>query len=80
MELLLYSPSVKVLPSTQSVNHALPVFGDHDVVGGKVILDPSCQAGRLMLTVSSCCHSTNFWLNVTSDRRRLHVQFDGEKR
>ncbi|KAJ7906257.1 hypothetical protein B0H13DRAFT_2020826 [Mycena leptocephala] len=41
MELLLYSP----------VNHALPVFGDHDVVGGKVILDPSCQAGRLMLTI-----------------------------
>ncbi|KAJ7185644.1 hypothetical protein C8R46DRAFT_1061300 [Mycena filopes] len=51
MELLLYSPSVKVVPSAWSANHTLPVFGDHDVVGGKVILDPSCQSGRLMLTI-----------------------------
>ncbi|KAJ7100202.1 hypothetical protein B0H15DRAFT_920128 [Mycena belliarum] len=51
MELLLSSPYVKVVPSAWSDNHTLPVFGDHDVVGGKVILDPSCQAGRLMLTI-----------------------------
>lgn len=57
MELLLYSPYVKVVPSAWSANHTLPVFGGHDVVGGKVILDPSCQSGRLTLSVSSCCHS-----------------------
>ncbi|KAF7360317.1 hypothetical protein MVEN_00761200 [Mycena venus] len=53
MELLLYSPYVKVVPTPWSANHTLPVFGDHDVVGGKVILDPSCQSGRLMLTALS---------------------------
>ncbi|KAJ7512755.1 hypothetical protein B0H11DRAFT_1787433 [Mycena galericulata] len=51
MELLLYSPYVKVVPSAWSANHTLPVFGGNDVVGGKVILDSSCQAGRLMLTI-----------------------------
>ncbi|KAJ7892872.1 hypothetical protein B0H14DRAFT_2560105 [Mycena olivaceomarginata] len=51
MELLLYSPYVKVVPSPWSANHTLPVFGDHDIVGGKVILDPSCQSGRLVLTI-----------------------------
>ncbi|KAJ6627860.1 hypothetical protein B0H10DRAFT_313478 [Mycena sp. CBHHK59/15] len=51
MELLLYSPYVKVVPRPWTANHTLPVFGDHDVVGGKVVLDPSCQAGRLMLTI-----------------------------
>ncbi|KAJ7158185.1 hypothetical protein C8R43DRAFT_1124808 [Mycena crocata] len=51
MELLLYSPYVKVVPSAWSANHTLPVFTNNDVVGGKVILDPSCQVGRLVLTI-----------------------------
>jgi hypothetical protein len=51
MELLLYSPYVKVVPTAYNANHTLPVFGHHDVVGGKLILDPTCQSGRLMLTI-----------------------------
>ncbi|KAF7325789.1 hypothetical protein MKEN_00429500 [Mycena kentingensis (nom. inval.)] len=51
MELLVYSPYTKVVPSPYSTNHTLPVFGEHDIVGGKVILDSTCQTGRLLLTI-----------------------------
>ncbi|KAJ7666143.1 hypothetical protein DFH06DRAFT_1268270 [Mycena polygramma] len=84
MELLLYSPSVKVVPSAWNANHTLPVFGDHDVVGGQVILDPSCQAGRLMLTIEGAFtySSTEKNGDRTYDRRpekRRHVFFSSSK-
>ncbi|KAJ7485257.1 hypothetical protein FB451DRAFT_1228910 [Mycena latifolia] len=71
MELLLYSPYVKVVPSAWSANHTLPVFGDHDVVGGKVILDPSCQAGRLVLTIEGAF--------TRLPEKRRHVFFSSSK-
>ncbi|KAJ7359363.1 hypothetical protein DFH08DRAFT_686631 [Mycena albidolilacea] len=84
MELLLYSPSVKVVPSPWSANHTLPVFGDHDIVGGKVILDPSCQSGRLVLTIEGA-----FTYNPTEKdgdnnygrrpEKRRHVFFSSSK-
>ncbi|KAJ6588941.1 hypothetical protein B0H19DRAFT_1102139 [Mycena capillaripes] len=84
MELLLYSPSVKVVPSAWSANHTLPVFGDHDVVGGKVILDPSCQSGRLMLTIEGAFTYNSDEKNGDSSYGRLpekrrHVFFSSSK-
>ncbi|KAJ7683003.1 hypothetical protein B0H17DRAFT_942251 [Mycena rosella] len=88
MELLLYSPSVKVVPSAWSANHTLPVFGDHDVVTGKVILDPSCQAGRLMLTIEGAFTYTSTEKNGdrvvpsyarAADNKRRHVFYSLSK-
>jgi len=49
----LYSPSVKMVK--QSVLDGMiscPVFGDHDKVEGKIMLDPTCsQSGRLVISV-----------------------------
>ncbi|KAJ7064985.1 hypothetical protein C8F01DRAFT_1021771 [Mycena amicta] len=84
MELLIYSPSVKVVPSPWSANHALPVFGDHDVVGGKVILDPSCQSGRLMLTIEGAFTYNEKTENTSASytpypEKRRHVFFSSSK-
>jgi hypothetical protein len=52
----LYSPSVKMVK--QSVLDGMisyPVFGDHDKVEGKIMLDPTCsQSGRLVISVRFC--------------------------
>ncbi|KAF7316203.1 hypothetical protein MIND_00138700 [Mycena indigotica] len=86
MELLVYSPSVKVVSSPWSTNHTLPVFGDHDVVGGKVILDPSCQSGRLILTIEGAFtyNSTEKTENNTPSyescpEKKRHVFFSSSK-
>jgi hypothetical protein len=56
MELQLYSPSVKLHQEHTDDRGPLAVFGDHDQVGGKVILDPSCyHTGRLSISVR-CAH------------------------
>ncbi|KAF9458236.1 hypothetical protein BDZ94DRAFT_1201451 [Collybia nuda] len=52
MELQLYSPSVKLQQEHFDDRGPLAVFGDHDQVGGKVILDPSCNhTGRLSISI-----------------------------
>ncbi|KAJ7778284.1 hypothetical protein B0H16DRAFT_1659395 [Mycena metata] len=86
MELLLYSPYVKVVPSAWSANHTLPVFGEHDVVGGKIILDPSCQSGRIMLTIEGAFtyNSTEKYGDDSQSYGRLpekrrHVFFSSSK-
>ncbi|KAJ7108539.1 hypothetical protein C8R44DRAFT_713774 [Mycena epipterygia] len=87
MELLLYSPYVKVVPRAWSANHTLPVFGDHDVVGGKVILDPSCQAGRLLLTIEGAFTYNSTEKNgdnaapsyARGPEKRKHVFFSSSK-
>ncbi|KAJ7634892.1 hypothetical protein FB45DRAFT_476879 [Roridomyces roridus] len=85
MELLLYSPSVKVVPTAWSANHTLPVFGDHDVVGGKIILDPSCQTGRLMLAIQGAfVYNTEKTVDTTGPyarppEKRKHVFFSSSK-
>ncbi|KAJ7740039.1 hypothetical protein DFH07DRAFT_839722, partial [Mycena maculata] len=86
MELLLYSPYVKVVPNAWNVNHTLPVFGDRDVVGGKVILDPSCQTGRLMLTIEGAFAYSSTDKNMDTagpstrpPEKRKHVFFSASK-
>lgn len=50
MDLFIYSPSV--MDATIPGQKAIPVFGDNDQVGGKVILDPTCShSGRLSVSV-----------------------------
>ncbi|KAJ7276067.1 hypothetical protein B0H12DRAFT_1198944 [Mycena haematopus] len=84
MELLLYSPYVKVVPSPWSANHTLPVFGHNDVVGGKLILDPSCQSGRLIISIEGAFmydstekHGDNSYGRLPEKRR--HVFFSSSK-
>ncbi|KAH7906990.1 hypothetical protein BJ138DRAFT_1104681 [Hygrophoropsis aurantiaca] len=53
LEMHIYSPSVKMVrqPGTDSLV-SRPVFGDHNRVEGKVMLDPSCgQNGRLTISI-----------------------------
>ncbi|CAL1699600.1 unnamed protein product [Somion occarium] len=51
MEIHVHSPSVKVVEGRAS--HSLPVFGDHDKIGGTVHLDPklASTAGRLTISM-----------------------------
>ncbi|KAJ7185203.1 hypothetical protein C8R46DRAFT_1287558 [Mycena filopes] len=51
-EVLLYSPNVKLEPTSFSwaTSRTIPVYGDHDAVRGKIIVDPSCQSGRLVMS------------------------------
>ncbi|KAJ7211225.1 hypothetical protein GGX14DRAFT_623930 [Mycena pura] len=86
MELLIYSPSVKVVPSAWNANHTLPVFGDHDVVGGKAILNPSCQSGRLLLTIEGAFTYTSTEKTGSTSptyaplpEKRRHVFFSASK-
>nr|GAT52931.1 predicted protein [Mycena chlorophos] len=82
MELLLFSPSVKVIPTPWSTNHTLPVFGDHDVVGGKVILDPSCQTGRLVLTIEGAftyCSTVKTESYAPTPEKKRHVFYSSSK-
>ncbi|RDB30650.1 hypothetical protein Hypma_005833 [Hypsizygus marmoreus] len=52
MDLQLYSPSVKLQQDEYDGGGPLAVFGDHDQVGGKVILDPSCyHTGKLSISI-----------------------------
>lgn len=51
-QLQLYSPSVKVYQDHAEDKGPLAVFSDHDQVGGKVILDPSCyHTGKLSISI-----------------------------
>ncbi|KIJ59377.1 hypothetical protein HYDPIDRAFT_162488 [Hydnomerulius pinastri MD-312] len=53
LDMQVYSPSVKMVkqPGTENTV-SRPVFGDHDKVEGKVMLDPSCsQSGRLTISI-----------------------------
>ncbi|KAJ7701251.1 hypothetical protein B0H17DRAFT_1046295 [Mycena rosella] len=52
LEVLFYCPAVKTVSAAWSSNRTIPVYGDHDVVGGKIIVDPSCRSGRVILTIS----------------------------
>ncbi|KAF9482332.1 hypothetical protein BDN70DRAFT_801784 [Pholiota conissans] len=50
MELQLYSPSLKVY--SEDAHGPMAVFGEHDQVGGRVTLDPSCgHTGRLSISI-----------------------------
>ncbi|KAJ6586430.1 hypothetical protein DFH09DRAFT_1028637 [Mycena vulgaris] len=42
LEVLLYCPAVKTVSAAWASTRTLPAYGDHDVVGGKIIVDPSC--------------------------------------
>ncbi|KAJ7269848.1 hypothetical protein C8J57DRAFT_1180920 [Mycena rebaudengoi] len=82
MEVQIYSPSVKVIPGLWSEKHTLPVFGDHDVVGGKVILTPNCQSGRLALTIEGAFTYNSMQKGDSYGRppeRRKHVFFSSSK-
>ncbi|KAJ7765341.1 hypothetical protein B0H16DRAFT_1310164, partial [Mycena metata] len=51
-EVLVYSPQVNVEPLSFSwpTSRTLPVYGVHDSVSGKIIIDPSCRSGRLVIS------------------------------
>ncbi|CAK5274648.1 unnamed protein product [Mycena citricolor] len=85
MELLIYSPSVKMVSRPYTTNQALAVFSDQDIVSGKVILDPSCQVGRLSVTIEGAfLYSTekpndDIAPYGTIPAKRKHVFFSSSK-
>ncbi|KAF8140949.1 hypothetical protein K438DRAFT_1785263 [Mycena galopus ATCC 62051] len=80
MELLLYSPDVKVVVRGASgVADTLPVFGASDVVSGKLILHPSCQAGRLVLTIEGAFTYNCPWSHGRPPEKQRHVLFSSSK-
>ncbi|CAK5261971.1 unnamed protein product [Mycena citricolor] len=85
MELLIYSPSVKMVSRPYTTNQALAVFSDQDIVSGKVILDPSCQVGRLSVTIEGAfLYSTekpndDIAPYGTTPAKRKHVFFSSSK-
>ncbi|KAF7318998.1 hypothetical protein HMN09_00235800 [Mycena chlorophos] len=52
LEVLLYSPHVTTETTTWATNRTIPIYGDHDTVTGKIIIDPSCRSGRIYLTLT----------------------------
>ncbi|KAJ7485863.1 hypothetical protein FB451DRAFT_1128128 [Mycena latifolia] len=52
LEVLIYSPSVKTISAAWTSSRTIPAYGDHDVVTGKIIVDPSCGSGRVIVTIS----------------------------
>ncbi|KAJ7064975.1 hypothetical protein C8F01DRAFT_783906 [Mycena amicta] len=52
LEVLLYSPHVTREPTSWATNRTVPVYGDHDTVSGKIIIDPGCRLGRISLTLT----------------------------
>lgn len=71
----LYSSSIKMVKQIGLGGMiSCPVFGDHDRVEGKVILDPNCsQNGRLNISVSLMRRviQVNSITIATVDRRRV---------
>ncbi|KDQ58688.1 hypothetical protein JAAARDRAFT_176742 [Jaapia argillacea MUCL 33604] len=53
MEIHIQSPSVKTLaPRGQEIPRTLPVFGDSDLVGGKIVVAQDCsQSGRVTVSI-----------------------------
>ncbi|KAG1745185.1 hypothetical protein EDB19DRAFT_1692879 [Suillus lakei] len=53
LDMQLYSPSIKMVKQVGLDGMiSCPVFGDHDKVEGKVVLDPNCsQSGRLAISI-----------------------------
>lgn len=49
----LYSSSVKMIKQSAFDGMiSCPVFGDHDMVEGRIMLDPTCsQSGRVKISV-----------------------------
>ncbi|KAJ7785199.1 hypothetical protein DFH07DRAFT_787011 [Mycena maculata] len=52
LEVLLYCSAVTAIPGAPSTERTVPVYGAHDVIGGKIIVDPSCRTGRVVLTIA----------------------------
>ncbi|KAJ6533092.1 hypothetical protein B0H19DRAFT_1383753 [Mycena capillaripes] len=52
VEVLLYSPQVRTESTSWASSRTIPVYGVHDAVGGKIIIAPSCQSGRIVLNIS----------------------------
>ncbi|KAJ7260471.1 hypothetical protein B0H12DRAFT_1181924 [Mycena haematopus] len=51
-ELLLYSANVRAESTSWTSSRSIPIYGDHDVVGGRIILGPNCVSGRVVLNIS----------------------------
>ncbi|KII87629.1 hypothetical protein PLICRDRAFT_642508 [Plicaturopsis crispa FD-325 SS-3] len=72
MEMHINSPHVKVLPETDKTGtRSLPIFSDHDRIGGQVVLDPSCsQSGRLTVSIEG---TFSYTPEASSSGERRHV-------
>ncbi|KAJ7513044.1 hypothetical protein B0H11DRAFT_2182310 [Mycena galericulata] len=73
LEVLLYCPFSRTAPPISTTHRPMPAFGVDDVISGKIIIDPSCRAGRVILTVAG---TVNY--NSTEEegaRKQRHMFF-----
>ncbi|KAJ6457970.1 hypothetical protein C8R45DRAFT_880159 [Mycena sanguinolenta] len=51
-EVLLYSANVRMESTSWASSRSIPIYGDHDVVRGRIILGSNCVSGRVILNIS----------------------------
>jgi hypothetical protein len=74
LEIHLYSPSVKSMTyDNRQLSRLLSVYGEHDQIQGKIILDPSCSfTGRLIVSIEgSFCYSGQNGQGFTGPRKHI---------
>ncbi|KAJ7193546.1 hypothetical protein GGX14DRAFT_701117 [Mycena pura] len=80
-EVLLYSPNVTTEPTSWATSRTIPVYGDHDVVSGKILVDsgPNCSPGRIFLTLTGAFTSKSGQQDAMKPGTRRHVFFFASK-
>ncbi|KAJ7813685.1 hypothetical protein B0H14DRAFT_3749386 [Mycena olivaceomarginata] len=73
LEVLLYSPHVRIEP-TSWASRSIPIYGDHDVIGGKIILGSNCVSGRVVLNASGA-----FISDGGGTGKQRHIFFSASK-
>ncbi|KAK7039829.1 hypothetical protein R3P38DRAFT_492807 [Favolaschia claudopus] len=79
LEVLLYSPHVRMESNTWTLSRSIPVYGDHDVVGGKVLAAPTSTPGRIVITLLGTCLHDSGPHNAGRLGRRKHRFFSESK-
>ncbi|KAF9219506.1 hypothetical protein BS17DRAFT_789147 [Gyrodon lividus] len=75
LDMQIYSPSVRMVkqPGTENIV-SCPMFGNHDKVEGRVMLDPSCaQNGRLIISIEGAFEYAAVKDNLDDDYPRSPI-------
>ncbi|KAJ7264043.1 hypothetical protein B0H12DRAFT_272113 [Mycena haematopus] len=78
LEVLLYSTHVRTEPTSWASSRSIPVYGDRDVVGGKITIAPNCPSGRVVLDLLGTFVSNPMHPDVDGGKQR-HIFFSASK-
>ncbi|KAF8145388.1 hypothetical protein K438DRAFT_2098061 [Mycena galopus ATCC 62051] len=81
LEVLLYSTHIRTEPTSWASSRSIPIYGDYDVVGGKIIIGANCPEGRVVLALLGTFVSNPMQQDAHSARpeKQRHVFFSASK-